>query len=62
MAEYVVQLQRSRAGPVRKRWLSDGGCAGVAVGLTGGSCLGAVLAFLFCGALPFLRVSTMVRV
>jgi len=48
--------------PVRKRWLSDGGCAGGAVGLTGGLRLGGVLAFLDCWALPFLRVSTMIRV
>jgi len=47
---------------VRKRWLTDGCCAGGAVGSTGGLHLEAVLAVLFCGPLPFLRVSTMVRV
>ena len=47
---------------VRKRWLTDGGCVGGAVGLTGGLRFEAVLAFLDCGAFPFLRVSTVVRV
>jgi len=42
--------------------LTDGGCAGGAVGLTSGLRFEAVLAFLNCGVLPFLRVSTMVRV
>ena len=39
-----------------------GGGGAAAVGLTGGLCLDAVLACLDCWFLPFLRVSTMVRV
>jgi len=39
-----------------------GGGGATIVGLTGSLRLEAVLAFLVCWALPFLRVSTMVRV
>jgi len=38
----------------------EGGCAGGAVGLIGCLRFAVVLAFLDCGAFPFLRVSTMV--
>jgi len=55
-----ISLKRSLAGVVKKHLLMVGGAA--AVGLTGGLCLEAVLAFLVCWAFPFLRVSTMVRV
>ena len=57
-----MSLKRSFVGVVRKRLFTDGGGWAVGVGLTGCLCFEAILAFMGCWVLPFLRVSTMVMV